>query len=89
MCCDISVKENEFTLQLENSLPEYQVKEKSYAHGIGLENVKRRLDLLYPNKYQLKLEHGDTYFVLLRLTLLENNRSEEQITTQQNELYHH
>ncbi|UOE49231.1 sensor histidine kinase [Mucilaginibacter sp. SMC90] len=38
--------------------------------GIGLENVKRRLDLLYPNKHKLQIsEDGGKYIVKLELDL--------------------
>ena len=38
--------------------------------GIGLENAKSRLSLLYPNAHQLAIqEQGDKYIVRLELTL--------------------
>lgn len=44
------------------------VKEKS---GIGLQNVKRRLDLSYPDNYQLNVEEKeDSYAVDLKLNLV-------------------
>lgn len=44
------------------------VPEKS---GIGLQNVKRRLDLSYPKNYQLEVtEDENTYFVDLKLNLV-------------------
>ncbi|WP_428328640.1 sensor histidine kinase [Mucilaginibacter sp.] len=40
------------------------------AGGIGLNNVKRRLDLLYPHKYNLDIrDEADTYTVELSLVL--------------------
>lgn len=36
--------------------------------GIGITNVKRRLDLLYPNKHELKIMNGaETYLVILSI----------------------
>lgn len=45
-----------------------QVKDKT--SGIGLQNVKRRLDLLYTGQHSLSIEHKDNYFtVKLQLNL--------------------
>jgi hypothetical protein len=44
------------------------------AHGIGLENVKKRLNLLYPGKHELKIEQkDDEYFVQLTMQLHKAN----------------
>lgn len=41
--------------------------------GIGLKNVKRRLDLIYPGKHDLTIQQTDDQFrVMLRLNLCEN-----------------
>ncbi|MFC2101666.1 sensor histidine kinase [Bacteroidota bacterium] len=45
----------------ENSMPEGTITKDATA-GIGLENVKRRLQLLYPGKHQLMIEKGEEIF---------------------------
>lgn len=64
----IHVEGKECIYIVENSIPERSdVHEKS---GIGLQNVKRRLDLSYPGQYTLVSEDKkDVYFVQLTLTL--------------------
>jgi len=43
---------------------------KDEAHGIGLTNVKRRLELLYPSKHSLAInEQGNIYSVNLQIQL--------------------
>ena len=38
--------------------------------GIGLKNTVKRLDLLYPKKYSLKIEENENMFVsILKMTL--------------------
>jgi sensor histidine kinase YesM len=40
-------------------------KKKDEAGGLGLKNVKRRLDLLYPEKHQLEINQDEDYFTCL------------------------
>lgn len=42
-----------------------------HSSGIGIPNVERRLQLLYPGKHELKIEdYGDNYFVKLKISLI-------------------
>ena len=38
------------------------IQQNSKSGGIGLTNIKRRLDLLYDGKYELKIDNRDNYF---------------------------
>ncbi len=75
---DLSVKNNFLTLKVENSVPAAakERSDKAYAKGIGLQNVNRRLELLYQDHYDLKVfnEEG-TYLVVLRLNLAGYNQN--------------
>jgi two-component system LytT family sensor kinase len=64
---DIDVSENVFLFSVENSLP-VTTKNTEIETGLGLKNVMRRLELLYPGSYTLKLHKGDdSYRVELSL----------------------
>jgi LytS/YehU family sensor histidine kinase len=57
-------------LELENSCTAKSNIEDGYSHGIGLQNVKKRLELLYPGKHLLTITHSDCIFhVNLQLEL--------------------
>ncbi len=63
----ICVIENELTLDVTNSKPQQQ----NLVNGIGLQNVSKRLELLYPNTHQLEVKNEqDTYHVTLTLQLI-------------------
>ncbi|APY11923.1 hypothetical protein BWZ22_12095 [Seonamhaeicola sp. S2-3] len=67
----ITIKANEKTLdfEVENSKPQ-KVIIKDKVGGIGLENVKKRLAILYPKKHQLAVSNNETIFkVKLHLQL--------------------
>lgn len=64
--------------QLRNNLLLFEVNnkkggyQKDFSHGIGLENVKRRLELLYGNRQKLRIsEDAENYFVCLQIDLNE------------------
>ena len=55
--------------RVENSLPD-TAGAKDPASGIGLRNVRRRLELLYPERHELRVEEKeDTFCVSLKLEL--------------------
>lgn len=54
-----ALSDNVFTIEVKNKLCEEDEKKKKYS-GLGIENLKQRLDLVYPNNYKLerKVENG-------------------------------
>lgn len=61
-----------FSIANNKSLPAFQSENLSMVGGIGLENVNRRLQLIYPNRYELNiLNLQQEYLVNLTLTLEE------------------
>lgn len=67
----LEVDENKVHLFIENSKPESMPKPTHRrSGGIGLVNVRRRLELLYPNKYDLKIaDNPNTYAVTMDIDL--------------------
>ncbi|MBS2096948.1 sensor histidine kinase [Carboxylicivirga linearis] len=66
---EIGCKGHELILKVENSKPSGNEKSE-LASGIGLHNVKRRLDILYPNQHQLKIEdENESFLVILKMNL--------------------
>lgn len=47
--------------QVANSLPAITIN-KDIVGGIGVENVRKRLDMLYPNRYELNINTTETEF---------------------------
>jgi LytS/YehU family sensor histidine kinase len=68
---DISINVSEnglLTFYCENNhIP--REKAPTNAKGIGLENVKKRLNLLYPKKYKLTITDNNKYVVKLSMQL--------------------
>jgi LytS/YehU family sensor histidine kinase len=59
----------QFNFCIENSREAERASEV-HGGGIGLNNVKRRLELLYPGKHELHIDHrGDTYKVDLKIKI--------------------
>ncbi|WP_231496758.1 sensor histidine kinase [Prevotella sp. 10(H)] len=62
------VKDKQLIFECENSKPKKPSQRK--VGGLGLANIRRRLDLLYGNNYSLEIKDAETtYTVSLQLTL--------------------
>lgn len=67
---ELEILETEIKFYVENGIVERKNHIKEKANSTGLENVKRRLDLVYPNKHQLTInESTDIFKVELLMTL--------------------
>jgi LytS/YehU family sensor histidine kinase len=65
----ILLNENEFEFSIKNTVLEND--ENQNMEGIGLENIKKRLSLLYKNNHQLQIENHDNWFMInLKITNL-------------------
>ena len=65
----INADPDNISFEIENSKPKKAIS-KDRIGGIGLENVKKRLAILYPEKHDLKISETDTSFkVILHLKL--------------------
>lgn len=66
---NIAIEDNCLTFLLSNSRPEVKVMEHNHKH-IGLENVKKRLQLLYPANYELSItENAKSFEVFINIPL--------------------
>ena len=58
-------EEGTMIFKIENEmLPTISLSQKNNRGGIGLSNTKKRLELYYPNKYQLLLTEKDNKFIV-------------------------
>ena len=67
---DLELKEETLTLKVENSKSKEEQKEDhfNYKEGIGLKNVRRRLELIYPEQHHLEMHDAEEAFLVI-LTL--------------------
>ncbi len=61
---EIEVQKKELHFKLQNSKPEAPVLQafSEYQGGIGLKNVRRRLEILYPRRHKLTINNAPDYF---------------------------
>jgi LytS/YehU family sensor histidine kinase len=64
---DLTVKQNTMKCKIVNSKNEHVTVNED---GIGVQNVKKRLEFLYPGKHELKLNNGENFFVVSLLVEL-------------------
>lgn len=66
------VKDGELDYLVENSVhaPETRSEATPQESGIGLDNIKKRLSLIYPGRHHLKIEeNADTFLIHLKLQI--------------------
>jgi hypothetical protein len=64
---DLSVKDNWLTVKIENSHTENKLPQNG-KNGLGLENVRKQLSILYPGQHELKcLKEDESYLVVLKV----------------------
>lgn len=69
---NIEIQSNSILFTIKNS----STKDASSIDGLGLENIKKRLELLYPNRYELSIHnYEDIFEVFLKLNLKANQKN--------------
>lgn len=61
---DMDVREDEIVFNCSNSLTSGNKTDPGDGTGIGLENVRKRLNLLYPGRHLLKIESNENVFAV-------------------------
>jgi two-component system, LytTR family, sensor kinase len=70
---DISSKKDVLTFKIENSLCDEKAKTNGFGNGLGLDNLRKRLEILYPDSFELKiLKDTDSHLAVLKLNFAEN-----------------
>jgi len=68
---DISVMHGTLKCKIANSKNEYV---SLSPNGIGISNVKKRLEFIYPGKYDLKINDEGDFFVVSMMLMLANEQ---------------
>lgn len=64
---DLKQKDNEFTFDIENNFSNGQLEPNKHS-GLGLENIKKNLEIVYPKTHEFKItKTKDTFRVTLKL----------------------
>jgi two-component system, LytTR family, sensor kinase len=68
---NLLAKGQQLDFLIENSCQaSHNLKNEDFSKsGIGMANIQKRLELIYPGRHRLRIEHGDTYLVQLQLNL--------------------
>lgn len=73
---NISIEEDLMTMKLVNSKPLSQY--PNHQPGIGIENVRKRLELLYPGRHELTINEEEDLFIVQLRVQLEKSRTQIQ-----------
>ncbi|MBK9488432.1 MAG: GHKL domain-containing protein [Haliscomenobacter sp.] len=77
----LSVKDQVLQFEIENSSSGQKntvLNEHAYQ-GIGLKNVRRRLELLYPENYQLDITNEERRYCVQLSIALQNSRTSKSV----------
>ncbi len=67
----LKITEKELFFSVKNKIAPETREDKDNSSGIGLKNVNRRLELLYPNAHHLDIQNSDGWFIVnLHLTFI-------------------
>ncbi len=79
----MELQDTTLIFDVKNTKPMNQAKPRDAVKkfgGLGLTNVKRRLELVYPNEFELNInDQAEYYHVSLRLKLQESNSDQKEI----------
>ena len=65
---DVSLKKKTLIFKIENSISSDKYESNGFGNGLGLDNLRRRLDILYPNRHELKLINDEcSHLAVLKL----------------------
>jgi two-component system LytT family sensor kinase len=79
----IEIENEKFSFHVRNKIAPELREEKDFSSGIGLKNVKRRLELLYPFTHKLDIQEKDNWFavkLVLKLPMEGKRRIKDQLT---------
>ena len=75
---DISVSQNILKGKIANSKNEYT---PATNHGIGIQNVKKRLAFIYPDRHELKINDEGNFFVVSLFIELKNSKTNSAVSS--------
>ncbi len=70
---DISLKKRVLMFKIENSLCAEKAEMNGFGNGLGLDNLRKRLEILYPDNFELKmLKEEESHLAVLKLNFAEH-----------------
>ena len=79
----LKVKDNDLYFSVKNRLGPESQEDKDPSSGIGLRNVSRRLELLYPQTHQLDIQQNEEWYSINLHLQLSTTHSELPLTQKQ------
>ncbi len=62
---DVKINKNDLCFTVKNKISPESSSEKDDSSGIGLKNVQRRLELIYPDTHHLDIKNEDGWFIVI------------------------